>query len=327
MRIQIVTPAAEGSLNGNRRTADRWADAVRTLGHDVRITTHDDGQGTDLLLALHAYRSADCIRAFRERAPDRPIVLALTGTDVYRDQFTHPDVFGSSLLAADALIGLHDRVGDDLPPSFHNRLVTVHQSAAPPPGADDTPPPGRFEVCVIGHLRDEKDPFRAAQAVRNLPDASRIRIIHAGRAYSEDWAARARQEMGVNPRYTWLDQVDHDRIRELMARSGAMVISSVMEGGANVVSEACVAGLPVIASHIPGNIGLLGEDYPGYFPVRDTAALRQLLLRIEDDEAFLQQLRDAVGQRAHRFTPEAERKALQQAMDQALSRMGSSASP
>lgn len=326
MHIQIVTPAPEGSLNGNRRTAERWATALRHLEHDVRITTSDDGLHADLLLALHAYRSADSVRVFRERSPEQPIIVTLTGTDVYRDQLTHPDVVGSSLMAADVLIGLHDRIADDLPPNFHRHLVTVHQSAEAPPEIT-TPDPQRFDVCVIGHLRDEKDPFRAAQAVRSLPDASRLRIVHAGRAHSEEWGARARQEMGVNPRYTWLHEVDQERVHELMGRTRAMVISSVMEGGANVVSEACVAGLPVIASDIPGNIGLLGEDYPGYFPARDTTALRHLLLRIEDDEAFLDQLRQAVRQRAHLFTPDAERKALQQALDQALRRMGSSASP
>jgi glycosyltransferase involved in cell wall biosynthesis len=67
-----------------------------------------------------------------------------------------------------------------------------------------------------------------------------------------------------------------------------------------------VAGLPVIASHIPGSVGLLGADYPGYYPVEDAAALRQMLLRAENDAAFYRSLEAGCAARQHLFTPEAE---------------------
>ena len=63
-----------------------------------------------------------------------------------------------------------------------------------------------------------------------------------------------------------------------------------MEGGANIVSESIAARVPVISTRIPGSIGLLGEDYPGYFPVGDTRALARLLGRAETDHGFLQSL-------------------------------------
>ena len=62
-------------------------------------------------------------------------------------------------------------------------------------------PSVKFEVLVIGHLRDEKDPLRAAEASRSLPESSRIRVVHLGRAHDEAWADRARAEMDRNPRY------------------------------------------------------------------------------------------------------------------------------
>jgi len=97
------------------------------------------------------------------------------------------------------------------------------------------------------------------------------------------------------------------------------VISSVMEGGANVVSEACVAGLPVIASDIPGNLGLLGDGYPGTYPVKDTAALRERLLQAESDPDYLETLRRHCTDRAPLFTPESERDGLQRAIEHAAS--------
>lgn len=70
-----------------------------------------------------------------------------------------------------------------------------------------------------------------------------------------------------------------------------MVISSRLEGGANTVSEAVACGVPVLASRVDGNVGLLGENYPGYFPYGDTVALANLLLHAERDKKFYRSLK------------------------------------
>ncbi len=89
-----------------------------------------------------------------------------------------------------------------------------------------------------------------------------------------------------------------------------MVLSSLMEGGANVVSEAVISGLPVLASRIDGTVGLLGEDYPGYFPVSDTAALGRLLRRVEAEPEFLAALASHCAARAPLFQSERERASV-----------------
>ncbi len=76
-----------------------------------------------------------------------------------------------------------------------------------------------------------------------------------------------------------------------------------------MISEAVVAGVPVIASDIPGSVGLLGQGYPGYYPLGDTAALKRLLSRAETDEDYLRALRTAGAKRAPLFTPARERAA------------------
>jgi glycosyltransferase involved in cell wall biosynthesis len=95
-----------------------------------------------------------------------------------------------------------------------------------------------------------------------------------------------------------------------------MVLSSIMEGGANVVSEALVAGVPVLASRIDGSVGLLGGDYPGYFPVGDTEVLAALLHRAETDAAFLTQLRRHCAARAPLFEPARELQSWHDALQQ-----------
>lgn len=291
-------------------------------GNKVSIVTAYGGQPCDLLLALHAWRSHEAIRTFRNTFPGRPLVVTLTGTDIYRHQYEYPEQTLYSMQAADVLIGLHSLVGDDIPEPFRDKLVTLFQSSELPAEhrTKAVYEAGFFDVCVIGHLRDEKDSLRAAKAARFLPANSCIRVSCAGKPHNEHWQNLATQELRENPRFRWLGELEKKETARLMASSQVLVMSSVMEGGANVVSEACLAGLPVIASDIPGNIGLLGSDYAGYYPVGDTQALTDQLLRAEGDSKFLALLHEQVRRLANQFRPEQEQKALEQALSLAVQR-------
>lgn len=314
MHITLITPAARGSRAGNRATAERWARLLRVAGHRTRIITEYDAQPTDLLVALHAWRSSESVRAYRAQHPAGPLIVALTGTDIYHFQHTEPQTTAYSMQEAHALIGLHERVADAIAREFHNRLHTIFQSAEPLPRRQ-SPVQSRFDGVVIGHLRDEKDSLRTAWAARQMPADSRFNVIQLGRAHNDHWRTLAEQEARENPRFDWKGELPRWQVRRHMAKARLMVISSVMEGGANVVSEACVAGLPVIASAIAGNVGLLGDDYPGTYPVADTAALRDQLLRAENDPGFLQTLRAHVEARAPLFQPGTEQAALERVVN------------
>ncbi|MFW5910075.1 MAG: TIGR04348 family glycosyltransferase, partial [Thiohalospira sp.] len=91
MRIRMITPAAPGSRSGNRATAERWARFLRAGGHRVDIATDYEAEPADAMVALHAWRSAGAAARFRDRHPARPLVVALTGTDLYRFQESDPD--------------------------------------------------------------------------------------------------------------------------------------------------------------------------------------------------------------------------------------------
>jgi glycosyltransferase involved in cell wall biosynthesis len=189
----------------------------------------------------------------------------------------------------------------------------------PPPGVHLRRRAG-FDVAVIGHLREVKDPFRAANAARRLPARSRIRIVHLGAAETPQWAAAAKAEMAANPRYVWRGDRPRAEVRRLLARARAMVLSSLSEGGANVISEAVTGGVPVLATRIDGSVGLLGRDYPGYFPVGDTEALARLLTRIETDAAFLERLQRAIARRANLFRPALEKAAWKKLIDEVMAK-------
>ncbi len=280
--------------------AARWARILRRLGHDVRVTPDDAGRQADLMIAVHAWRSAPAIERFKARFPDRPVIVQLSGTDIYRYLKSDPASTLRSMDLADRLVGLNDLAGRVLPKRLRPKLRIIRQSAASPT-RKRRPSLRAVTVSVIGHLRDVKDPLRTAAAARLLPADSRIRIEQVGRAYTPAWAARAKAEMKANPRYAWHGDVPAAEVRRLLARSHAMVISSLSEGGANVISEATVAGVPILASRMDGNVGLLGADYPGYFPVGDTRALARLLRRVESDPRFVTRLRRALARRAPLF--------------------------
>jgi putative glycosyltransferase (TIGR04348 family) len=307
MRIAIVTPAAASTRTGNRHTAQRYAAFLRAAGHRVQVASSWDGDDCDLLLALHARRSHESIARFHARHPERPLVVVLTGTDVYRDIQDDPAA-RRSLELATLLITLQDQAGRELQRRWRGKVRVVYQSAGVARAA--TPPQRRFRVCVIGHLRAEKDPFRAALALAHLSDERPIEIVHVGDALSREMASEARRLMRVDVRYRWVGGVPHSRALAWLARSHLLVVSSRMEGGANVICEAARAGVPVVASRVPGNVGMLGPRYPGYYPLADERALARLIDRASTEARFYARLKAGTAARRHLFAPAAERRGV-----------------
>jgi putative glycosyltransferase (TIGR04348 family) len=304
----IVSPAKPEANNGNWHTAARWA---RFLGRDYAVKVVQHWSTSDpipqVLLALHARRSAESIAQFRLARPVGGLVLALTGTDVYRD--IHEDeVAQQSLALADRLVVLQPGAMAELKRALRGKCDVVFQSAP------SLKPAARhirhFEVIQVGHLRHEKDPFTPITALRMLPPASRIRLTHIGTALDDHHADTMRIVSRDEPRLTWLGGLSRAQTRQRIKRAHVLVIASRMEGGANVIVEAVTAGVPVIASRISGNVGMLGEDYPGYFVLGDAADCAAVLRHAETDEVFYQRLVKACARRAANFAPEHEATAI-----------------
>lgn len=305
--VTIVTPAPPNTRHGNRHTAVRWARHLRALGHRVRIVTSWDGRACDIMIALHARRSHASMLAWKTAHPARPLVLLLTGTDLYRDIRIDARA-QASLRLADRLVVLQREGLSELPPALRRKAVVIHQSVDPIQRRPQ--PPGELLATVIGHLREEKDPFLPVTAMSMLDRDAKIRIVHLGRALSASAGRTAERWMTREPRYRWLGEVTHGRALQWLARSHLMIHPSVMEGGAHVVSEAIAAGVPVLASRIPGNVGLLGRRYPGYFPVGDADALTRLLQRAARDDRWLARLAAGVKAQRRLVAPAAEKRAL-----------------
>jgi putative glycosyltransferase (TIGR04348 family) len=249
------------------------------------------------MLALHARRSHSSIRNFGGFR-----IVALTGTDVYRDIHQSAEA-RESLELADRLIVLQPKAAEELPLRLHRKVRVVVQSSST--RLRHRPVGKAFRVCVIGHLREEKDPLRTLAALAFVPANLPLEVVHLGAALDHECIPRRK-----DPRYRWLGSVPHARALKWLASSHAMVISSRMEGGANVVSEAIRIGVPVLASRISGNVGLLGARYPGYFPVENERALGRLIERAATDRVFYRNLKTDIRKLRPRVSPLSEARAL-----------------
>jgi glycosyltransferase involved in cell wall biosynthesis len=144
-----------------------------------------------------------------------------------------------------------------------------------------------------------------------IRSSSKIQVVHLGNALDETLAEEARKEMAINPRYRWLGERPRAEALRILASSRLMALTSRLEGGANAVSEAIACSVPVIASRISGSIGVLGEEYPGYFPMGDTQALSDLLRHAETDAGFYESLTSWTEHCAALVNPANERRAWQ----------------
>ena len=316
-RISIVTPARAGARNGNRHTARRWAGFLRALGHRVSVMVQWDRGPCDLLLALHARRSHASIVEYRRQHPRKPLVVTLTGTDLYRDLPASREA-RESLGLADRVIVLQEDALRLLDFDARKKARVVYQSAEPL--IHHSPPKARFRVAVVGHLRQVKDPFRAARALAFLKEKLDLEVIQIGDALTPEMKSEAQRRMKRDRRYRWLGGRTHPQALGWIAHSHLLVVSSVMEGGANVIAEAARIGTPVLASRVSGNVGMLGRGYPGYFALFDEQELGRLIARSIEDKKHYRSLQRALAARRRLFAPSAERAALARVLHEALGR-------
>ena len=315
--IVIVSPALADANNGNWQTARRWQGLLQP--HHVRITNHwPDGPAAELdtvMLALHARRSADAIAAWAKvhgsalangpaAAPGLGVIL--TGTDLYRDIQTDPQA-QQSLQFAQRLVALQECGPDALPPELRGKSSVIFQST---PVRATLPKAARhLRAVMVGHLREEKSPTTLFEAARLLVPADRILIDHIGAPLDAALATQAQTTAAACRHYRWLGGLAHETTRRRIQRAHLLIHTSRMEGGAHVVMEAVRSGTPVLASRIPGNVGMLGADYAGYFDWNDATALVALLRRCQHSD-LLAHLQAQCAARAPLFSTESERGLL-----------------
>jgi putative glycosyltransferase (TIGR04348 family) len=317
MNIRFLEAPALNIRNGNVVTSERWRAFFESLGHRVESSSPYSAGRCDLFVVFNAYKNRQAVLDARKKDAAGRIIICLTGTDLYQDLQNDPAA-RDVLYLADQLVVLQSRGVHVLPPELQSRTMVIFQSAVAPK-VEVTREEGTFDVCGIAHLRSVKDPLLAARAARLLPPDSRIRVLHVGKALSAEYARAAAGEVAENPRFYWFGEQSGERTAEILLRSRLLVMSSLFEGGANVVSEAVVSGIPVIGTDIPCMQGLLGDDYPGLFPVGDSHRLAQMLYRAEMDNRYYDELVAWCRRESFKFDPVRERESLKTLLERVFS--------
>ncbi|MHB8462463.1 MAG: selenoneine biosynthesis selenosugar synthase SenB [Vulcanimicrobiaceae bacterium] len=309
MRIALLCPPRMGQRSGNAVTARRYARLFASLGHRVRLIDAYDGGNDDVLVALHAQKSAREALAYRRACPDGRLIVVMTGTDLYRD-LPRSRLALRLLAQANAIVTLQSDGIGFLPREVRTKAVAIIQSAtmhkASRRNSATSKKPWRF--LVIGHLRREKDSLRPAQALRAISRSVCLKVVQVGGALDATHERRARAWAARDARYTWVGERSPAYVHKQMLAGDALIVPSRMEGGANVVCEAIAAGLPVLASRVSGNVGILGSSFSGYFTVADTDDCASVMKRFVEDASFRSQLRAEITALASLVRPSRERR-------------------
>lgn len=197
--------------------------------------------GADCLIALHARRSHAAIREWRERFSRRPLIVVLTGTDLYRDLPDNEEA-RESVRHADRLIVLQEDALRFIDKAQRAKARVVYQSARTLVPAVKAR--SRLNCILVGHLRPEKDPLTAIEAWSRLPAEEPVFLLHVGGALDRELGKFARAFARQEPRYHWVGAMPHAWTRQAIKRAHLLILPSKMEGGANVVVEAVCAGTP-----------------------------------------------------------------------------------
>ena len=307
-RIGIALPPNNGVGTGNLRTAQRWLRFFHEFGYDARILGLETPWDGEILIALNAVKSANIIARYRRDQPTGKLVVVVTGTDL---NHTESAEWKNSLAAADRLIALQPLALKVFSKEEQAKATIIYQSQKAPTQLPKRHSNEGFQVCVVGHLRSEKDPLLTAMASRVLEDESQIQILQAGAILEQQYTQEVTLERQMNQRYQWLGELSKQESLNLIAESDLMVLSSLSEGGPAVIGEAISVNTPILSTRIDGVVGLLGEDYPGYFEPGDVLALAQLLKRAEKEPAFYQELQEAGAALKKKFDPAQEKESWQ----------------
>jgi glycosyltransferase involved in cell wall biosynthesis len=312
MRLHIITPTIGSIVTGNISYAEQCRDLLCGLGYVATLGGEGEGDAAEVLIALNAHKSARAVAEFVAANPDGKTVVVLTGTDIY------PDPGAEALRCmemADRLVAISPTALEQVPEGLREKVRVILQAVSPV-DVDRREPADGFAVAVVANLRSVKDPMLAAEAAKLMPAESEVRIRHAGAVLDEKYRQLAESESADNSRYQWLGGVGPGAARQLIADSDLLLLTSLSEGAGRVIGEAIVEGVPVLSTRIDGVVGLVGDDYPGLFPVGDAAALAELLWRAESDASFMDDLRQRCRGLAPQFAPVRELAAWKNLIDE-----------
>ena len=288
MKVCVASPYPLSELKGNSVTTDRIVAMLNEGGVEARGSYGNDGEPADILITLHAIKGAPAVFDFKKKTPNGRVIILLTGTDIYQGLAEGSQIGGDALQVADRIVVPQEAALRKLPEKVRGKTVVIRPSLDPI-AVKATSSQSPFVISVVGHLRPVKRPFLTIETLAQHPEWSDLEVWQIGQALDAEMRKTAEFWMEEDKRYRWCGGLPREESLALCAKSSLTINSSILEGGANAVLEAMTMGVPVLASRIEGNVGLMGDDYPGYFEEGGMAkALEAIMHQLVDlDELSL----------------------------------------
>lgn len=285
MKVCVASPYPLSELKGNSVTTDRIVAMLNEGGIEARGAHGNDGELADILITLHAIKGAPAVFDFKKKTPKGKVIILLTGTDIYQGLPEGSQIGEDALQLADRIVVPQEAAIQKLPEKVRGKTVVI-RSSLDSIAVKATPSQSPFVISVVGHLRPVKRPFLTIETLAQYPEWSDLEVWQIGQALDEEMRKTAEFWMEEDKRYRWCGGLPRGESLALCAKSSLTINSSILEGGANSVLEAMTMGVPVLASRIEGNVGLLGDDYPGYFEEGEMAKALEAIMhqRVDLDE-------------------------------------------
>ena len=263
MKVCVSSPYPLSELKGNSVTTDRIVSILNERGIEARGSYGYDGKPADALISLHAVKGAPAVFDFQREVPKGKVIILLTGTDIYQGLPEGSQIGHDALLAADRIVVPQEAVISHLPADVRKKTVVI-RSSLDPISIKATPSQSPFVISVVGHPRPVKRPFLTIETVARHPEWCDLEVWQLGQALDEESRKTAEAWVQKDERYRWFGGLPREESLARCAKSSLTINSSILEGGANAVLEAMTMGVPVLASRIEGNVGILGNDYPDF---------------------------------------------------------------
>ena len=285
MKVCVASPYPLSELKGNSVTTDRIVAMLNEGGVEARGSYGNDGEPADILITLHAIKGAPAVFDFKKKTPNGRVIMLLTGTDIYQGLAEGSQIGGDALQVADRIVVPQEAALRKLPEKVRGKTVVIRPSLDPI-AVKATSSQSPFVISVVGHLRPVKRPFLTIETLAQHPEWSDLEVWQIGQALDAEMRKTAEFWMEEDKRYRWCGGLPREESLALCAKSSLTINSSILEGGANAVLEAMTMGVPVLASRIEGNVGLMGDDYPGYFEEGGMAKALEAIMhqRVDLDE-------------------------------------------
>ena len=227
MQILIASPYPLDSPKGNSITALRIERLLKQAGHQASAVHGTLTAGADAMIALHATKTYPLSAAFKQQHPGKPLILYLTGTDLYRDLLEKKSDCLNAMELADILVVSQPASLSSIPAQYQQKSRVVRASIMLPELEDVSPPP-QPSFALVAHLRPVKNPFLLNRALEQL-HALPLHAYTLGSALDEKMIEDAHSWQAKDPRFRWLDNVPYPQALSWISQVTATINSSHLE--------------------------------------------------------------------------------------------------